>query len=263
MDEEDAAKRAENVPIEIAAASIDFDRMHRTWVLGQLLGFEASAPGRPGSRLNDLVLAAGHAQEPDGNFYPPRVPWVTARVLLGLVAAGNTTNSSRSVQQACQWLRRPYPEGPYKAGAWEGGTGTWNSTVETTAMCLSALVRAGIPLDDPAIKAGKAYLLSQRAAWVQPGAEVDAANALQAYILTGGRWREVTAELMHLLSWARAREPWTRTSYLASESQAQSSTVAHVADSLVGILWATVKTELPILLEGIATEREAPSEPMR
>lgn len=260
MAEEDAVKQAENAPVEMTAASIDFDRVHRTWVLGQLLGFEASAPGRSSPPLEDLVAVAGHVQEPDGNFYPSRVPWVTARVVLGLVAAGHTASSSPSVKQACQWLRRPYPEGPYKAGAWEGGTGTWNSTVETTAMCLSALARAGIPLDDPAIKAGRAYLLSQRAAWVQPGAEVDAANALEAYILTGGRWREVSAELMHLLSWARDKEPWTRTSHLASESQAQSSAVALVANSLVGILWATVKAELPILLEGIATEREAPME---
>jgi hypothetical protein len=262
MDEEDAAKKAENASIEMSAASIDFDRVHRTWLLGQLLGFEAWAPGRSSPRLESLVAIAERVQEPDGNFYPARIPWVTARVVLGLVAAGNSVSSNRSVQQACQWLRRPYPEGPYKAGAWEGGTGTWNSTVETTAMCLSALVRAGVPLDDPAIKAGKAYLLSQRAAWVQPGAEIDAANALEAYILTGGRWREVSAELMHLLSWARDREPWTRTSDLASESQVQSSAVALVANSLVGILWATVKAELPILLEGIATEREAPVEPV-
>lgn len=258
---EDVAKKAEKAPVELPADSIDFDRMHRTWVLGQLLGFEGSAPSRCGSRVEDLVKAAERAQEPEGNFYPARVPWVTARVVLGLTAVGHTISSSRTVQQASQWLRRPYPEGPYRAGAWESGTGTWNSTVETTAMCLAALIRAGISLDDLTIRAGRAYLLSQRAAWIQPGAEVDAADSLEAYILTGGRWREVSAELMHLLSWARDREPWTRTSYLASESQAQSSAVALVANSLVGILWATVKAELPILLEGIATERDAPIEP--
>lgn len=257
MEEEDKLKAEAGEEVEVAADGIDFDRVHRTWVLGQLLGFEAAAPRRDRARIACLLEAARRQMEPEGNFYPARVPWVTARVVLGLAAAGDTFQSSDVVRQACDWLRRPSPEGPYDLGVWEGGTGTWNSAIETTSMCLSALVRAGVPLDDPAIRSGRSFLLSNRHLWVKAGAEVDAATALEAFILTGGRWREVRPELMRLLAWAQSKEPWTRTSLSALESQEQSSAVAQIANALVGILWATVKSELPLLFEGLAVRELA------
>jgi len=239
------------------ACDIDADRFHRTWVLGQLLGFEGTARERDDGRLNSLLAAAQSSQEPDGAFYPRRVPWVTARVVLGLAIAGESIRSSEVQSAACEWLRRPHPTGPLQLGSWESGTGTWNSTLQTTAMCLSALARAGVSTTDSAIKAGRSYLLSNRGDWVRPGNEMDAADSLQAYLLTGGRWREVSEELAFLLGWSRNPESWSQVNRLASESQDESSKIPNITSALIGIIWETVRAELPLLLEGLAIERDA------
>jgi hypothetical protein len=139
------------------ATAVDLDRTHRTWVLGLLLGFEATAPTRQPGRVAELVACASAAQDVDGWFYPPRIPWVTARVLLGLAAAGESVHTSTTVRAACDWLRTPSPSGPSRLGVWDSGTGTWNTSAVTSAMCLLALVKCGVavvPGDVPNAVAG-------------------------------------------------------------------------------------------------------------
>jgi len=63
-------------------STIDLDRFHRTWVLGLLLGFEASALQDEETRIARLRSIVREVQLPSGAFYPERVPWVTARVCL-------------------------------------------------------------------------------------------------------------------------------------------------------------------------------------
>ena len=120
-------------------------------------------------------------------------------------------------------------------------------------MCVNALIRCGVPATDQAVTAGTAYLLSKRDEWVRAGQEIDGAFAMETVLATRGRWREISSELAALLSWVRDREAWTRATQLASESHDESCKVAQIANSLVGIVWDTVKSELPLLLEGIAT----------
>ena len=235
------------------APEVDLDRFHRTWVLGLLLGFEAHARDRDEDRLVALKRSAAEQIDPEGWFYPARVPWVTARVLLGLGAAGESIHSNPAVRAACDWLRRPYPDGPYRSGAWESGTGIWNTTVSTTAMCVAALVGAGVSIDDPAVQAGKAYLLSKRSAWSQPDRELDARDVLQFYLVAGGRWRTVSDELQRLVAWARDPDTWSHVMDTASDSKDESSKVPAVTTALIGIIWSIVKAELPLLLEGLAT----------
>ena len=238
---------------EDLAANIDYDRMHRTWALGLILGFEGSARTPRAEELSRLKSIADAIQLPDGSFYPSRVPWVAARVLIGLAKAGESIRSNETVKRGCNWLRRAFPEGPYRFGTWESGTGTWNTTLGTTSMCVNALVRCGVPTTDPCVSAGTAYLLSKRDEWVRPGQEIDGAFAMETVLATRGRWREISNELAALLSWVRDREAWTQATQLASESHDESCKVSQIASSLVGIVWDTVKAELPLLLEGIAT----------
>ncbi len=234
------------------ADGIDMDRMHRTWVTGLLLGLEGAAPERQASRIETLKAIAATAQEPDGNFYPARVPWITARVILGLRSAGDSYESSDVVRRACDWLRSPSP-GPYSFGAWESGSGAWNSQLMTTAMCLAALGQAGVQMHEPVMVAGAAYLKSKRSDWGQPGSEIDTALVLEASLLAGERWRDVSADMSQLISWARDRSAWVETSRLAPDAGTESSKVAFIASELVAIVWAIVKRELAVLLEGVAT----------
>ena len=124
----------------------------------------------------------------------------------------------------------------------------------TTAMCLTALVYAGVSLDDPAVRGGVAYLRSQQGEWLAAGQEIDAVDAMETLILTGTRWREIQNHLLQVVAWARDRDAWRHASDSASESQDESSKVPAVANSLTALMWATVKSELPLLLEGLSVD---------
>jgi hypothetical protein len=243
------------------AQAMDMDRAHRTWVMGLLMGFEGTALVPDSERVKRLRACAAAAQDPlDGSFYPSRVPWVTARVVMGLAETGATISNDEVVRKACDWLRRPAPDGPYALGTWASGTGSWNSTVMTTAMCLLALLKAGVPTTDRAVRTAHAYVMDARADWSGPGAEIDAANCLEIALRVDASWRNVSSEISQVLSWARAREPWGNAAKLASDSQDESSKAPFVASALIGIIWTTVRNELPLLLESVAGREIADGE---
>ncbi len=241
-------------PYAEPAASIDLDRMHRTWVLGLLLGFEAGALARDPERRRQLLSAAQAAIEPGGFYYPKRVPWVTARVLMGLGAMGQSIHTSDVAREATNWLLTAAPNGPCQFGVWESGTGSWNTAEMTTAMCLTGLLRCGVPETHAMIVAGAAYLESRAAAWQEPTKELDAADALETRLLTGRHWLQGKRELSQLLDWGRDSGPWLRATDNAAVAQDESSKVPAMAASLVRIVWEIVRAEMPVLLEGVAIE---------
>jgi hypothetical protein len=118
---------------------------------------------------------------------------------------------------------------------------------------LLALVRSGVPQTDLPVRTGAAYLLENRPDWISPGNEIDAANAMEAALAVGSRWRDISRELAHLLTWASEREPWAHATDLASDSLDESSKAPFIASSLIGIVWDTLKAEMPLLLEGLAS----------
>jgi hypothetical protein len=251
MQEEE--NNGQGYPVHQMASAIDYDRMHRTWILGLLLGFEGSARSARPDLVAALKRAAESAQDADGAFYPSRVPWVTARVLIGLAKAGESIRTSEIVRKGCEWLRRRFPEGPCRFGTWESGTGKWNTTLGTTSMCVNALARCGVPVTDTAISLGTKYLLSKRTEWTMPGRENDGAFAMETVLAVGTRWRDISGELATLLAWVRDREPWAKAVKLASDMHDESCKVAQIANSMIGIVWDTVRAELPLLLEGVGT----------
>jgi hypothetical protein len=177
---------------------------YRTWVLGLLLCLEGSAPGslRDEDRLLQLFDKAKQAQDADGYFYPRRVPWVTARIVLGLCLVGYRKNNP-VVRQACDWLLRPPYEGGPLDGWWRSGTGSWNSAEATTAMCVTALLRAGYrPGEPPALRGALDWLRNQKSQWSRSGREVDQAQVLEA--LARGAdydqtWRDHVRQLLDTL----------------------------------------------------------------
>lgn len=247
MREEDELSGAATIP----ADQVDVDRFHRTWVLGLLLGFEGTALDPDSTRRAALLAMAARAQLPSGAFYPERVPWVTARVVLGLTALGEHAEASKVTDAACRWLRTRSPAGPYSFGVWRPGTGRWNTDLATTAMALLALGRAGVSPADTCVRRGAAFLRDSRAEWNVPGKEIDCAQAVEAALVLGGGWRDFASEIHGLSVWAKDIGAWARVTSLASEVQDESSKISAVAGALVGIIWATVRQELPVLFEGV------------
>jgi hypothetical protein len=234
-----------------AADQIDVDRFHRNWVLGLLLGFESRALDGRRDLVNALIAMAMASQEDSGAFYPRRVPWVTARVLLGAASCAHR-DADEVVVRAAGWLRSPRPHGPRSLGVWKPRTGRWNTDLQMTAMALLALGRAGFSASDPAIKSGLSYLRDGRGEWYRAGKEIDCAQAVEAALVLGGSWREYDSELRSLLEWARDARAWIHAGSLASVVQDESSKAPAVAASLISIIWETVRAELPLLFEGVS-----------
>ncbi|WP_143588233.1 hypothetical protein [Tersicoccus phoenicis] len=239
----------------IPGSDVDLDRFHRTWVLGLLLGFEGKAMDRDADRLRELLRMAEVSLDATGGYYPARVPWVTARVLIGLAACGRTVQVSEVATRAAGWLRTRPPAGPARiGGTWRSGTGTWNTDLQITALVLLSLGRAGVDPADRVVRSGLQRLRSGRSEWYRPGKEIDAAQGLEAALVLGGQWREYEAELRSLLQWCQDSRSWQGTRELASVSQDESSKVPAVASALIAVIWETVRSELPLLLQGLVGE---------
>ncbi|GAA2008696.1 hypothetical protein [Catenulispora subtropica] len=226
-----------------SAESINMDRFHRTWMLGILLTFENTAMLRDPGRAELLKAIAGQAQLASGAFYPERVPWLTARVLNGLWHGGDSRDTSAIVRDACEWLRRPVDDGGPFDGRWRSGTGSWNSDVLTTAMCMTALLHAGVPASDRCIRAGYGYLKEQMPEWRQPGREIDCAAAAEAIMLAGPDRREIYPAIVDLLIWVGNGDGD------GSVGEEESMKIPYVAEQVVWIVQGIVQRELEALLQ--------------
>ncbi|MEU4470944.1 hypothetical protein [Micromonospora sp. NPDC023888] len=241
------------------AEQLDTGRMYRSWVLGLLLGFEGSAPAvhQDQKRIDRLVEVAREAQEEDGNFYPARVPWVTARVVLGLCQA-NLRVDHPVVRDACNWLLRPVAEGGPFDNWWRSGTGSWNREEATTAMCLSALVRARVQMR-PEMKTAHARLMGREGEWTTEGREIDMAQVLEATLLCTGAangTREHLKTLFHRIATER------KSPALLSTAPEERLRIPFVAAQLADIVWRIVQLEsLKLFGDVINQGRPEPSEP--
>lgn len=251
MATEDKLERVSRPHDWMMAEMVDVDRFHRTWLGGLILCAEAAASqdARTPSRLADAMEAQ---QLEDGAFYPRRVPWSTGRVLLGLGACGRKVENSLPVRRAVDWLLRDRAEGgASQNGLWEGGTGTWNSVLETTAMIVIALLAVGLPSDDRRLSPAKSFLRSAKSEWATPGHELDGAQAVQASLELGTPWEEVAREAQQLSMWARGEALWRTATLSAAETLQESCRVAQIAQHLVHIGWTAIRTDLPVFLDAL------------
>jgi hypothetical protein len=229
------------------ADDVDIDRFHRGWMLGLLLCFEGAALIEDGDRIRRLQAIAAEVQDPDGFFYPRRVPWVTARVVLGLCATGLSYETSDVVRQACDWLLTPVEEGgAFDASWWRSGTGSWNRQEATTAMCLAALLHAEAPLTARQTMAA-AWLWTDQAQdqWGRPGREIDLALVVEATSLDGERWRDAYPLVRELLQWAveALRSPPPMTDVNEGDLR-----LPFVTYELMTFVWRLVNREFSVLL---------------
>ena len=253
MQEEDAERGLDLPTGWLPAAEVDVDKFHRTWVSGLILCTEAAAQYGDVS-LMKLALLVESEQVDSGAFYPERVPWCAARVLMGLAACGRTVDTSPAVARSVNWLLRDRADGGASSnGLWQSGTGRWNTTLETTCMVLLALGAVGHDCSDERLQIARAYLLSQRNRWTTPGKELDGALAIQALLDTGGSWEDVAPEAQTLSRWTKGEALWQSAVRSAKESLDQSCRVAQIASHLVSIGWTAIRTDLPAFLDALAS----------
>ncbi|MER5456038.1 hypothetical protein ABT008_14750 [Micromonospora sp. NPDC002389] len=258
MAEEDALLGAMPHLAGLTAEGLDHGRMYRNWVLGLLLGFEGAAPSQhqDQDRIDLLVEMATRAQEAEGNFYPARVPWVTARVVLGLCQADLRVDHP-VVRDACNWLLRQVDQGGPFENWWRSGTGTWNREEATTAMCLSALVRAGVPMR-PAMQVAHTWLMGREREWTVPGREIDLSQVLEATLLCT---ETATGTREHLQTlFQRMRTAMTGPTLLPTAPE-ERLRIPFVAAQLADTVWRIVQLEsLKLYGEVLNHQRTEPAE---
>jgi len=244
----------ESSPEQETALEIDIERFHKTWLLGLILGAEAAAE-RPAVPLEHLASLVEEQQlGGSGAFYPHRVPWVSARVLLGLAACGRSIDTSRVVSRIVEWLLLDRTKGGASSGGiWEAGTGSWNSPIETTALVILGVVRAGLDPSDVRLEQGREYLLSERANWEK----LEGAVAIEALLASGTKWEEIASDTARLAQRALDQSLWLRATLPADEILEQTCHVAQAATHLVGIGWTAIQADLEELLKAL----DLPTEP--
>jgi hypothetical protein len=246
MRAEDGKTGALEQHLRLSAENIDIDRFYRTWMLGILLTFENTAVSDDGARGAALIRIAEHHQLANGAFYPERVPWITARALNGLWHGNLTRHTSTMVDRACNWLRLPVEQGGPFDGRWHSGTGSWNSDVMTTAMCITALVHAGLGVNDPCVRSGYEYLKQEMPSWRLPGREIDCAAAAEAMLLVGQDQQEIYPVVVELLQWAGHGET------PSAPGGEESVKIPYVAEQVIWIVQRIVERELEALLRDVA-----------
>lgn len=181
---------------------------------------------------------------------------MTARVVLGLCQA-NLRVDHPVVRDACNWLLRRVAEGGPFDNWWRSGTGTWNRDEATTAMCLSALVRAGTPMHQ-AMETAHTWLMGREQEWTVAGREIDLSQVLEANLLcteaaTG------TRDHLQTLFQRVLRAMRTPTLPTAPEERLR---IPFVAAQLADIVWRIVQMEsLKLIGEVLNHGRPDPTEP--
>jgi hypothetical protein len=85
---------------------IDIDRFHANWACGLAIGAEAYVKDLSTDELTKLAIAVENRVVEGGYFYPSRVPWLSARVLMGLSLCGRNIENSHVVKKVADWLLR-------------------------------------------------------------------------------------------------------------------------------------------------------------
>lgn len=247
---------------EMLADNIDYNEFHDNWLLGLLLGFEGLAPDSDTVALKyKYIQCAKSMQCTDGSFYPSRVPWVTARVIMGLCQCG-LSYSNEIVRSACNWLiselktkeQMNWEIDELDCGGWRSGTGVWNSNEQITLMCLCALYSASYPVPrSQEIKQIVDQFWKCRSSltnmFKKKNTNLDVMWILDVMLYDERNLIDMSTELNHITSFLL--KDWKKASLSSEQKESESSDVSFMAKELLTIIWKLLSTNLDSLLDGL------------
>lgn len=104
-------------------SEFDCNCAHKNWLLGLIVGLKSELYQYQHEDLyNAAVSELFSRQTSQGGWYPTRIPWITARILIGLSQAGYTVandNVSRGISFLLEYIKA--------SNHWEAHTGGWNT----------------------------------------------------------------------------------------------------------------------------------------
>lgn len=226
---------------------IDFDcnMAHKNWVLGLTVGLkkELMAAGYEelyAKAVNELF----NAQDSDGFWYPRRVPWVTARIIIGLSQAGFRVNNNQHMKKAVNYLFEEL--GNYSF--WEAHTGGWNTIYETSSLCLEAIFKSGYECrNNHTILKVTNYLLQNKNEWMARNNEIDGSATACSLLKIVGIKKDLFKYITDLCE--RCIFESVRRNESLDFNQLQSCNTTQIASYTIELCWYILERDLPSLLE--------------
>lgn len=224
---------------------------HKNWVLGLIIGLkdELLLYGKEyiyNAALNDLFSS----QTLEGYWYPKRIPWVTARILIGLGKAGYSMNNHR-IMKGVQYLVNSLSDHCY----WEARTGGWNNIFETSSLCLEALSICGYD-----IKANKKvtnvvqYLEKYKKEWMSVNNEIDGTATACILLKLNGIKTNLLTYIRDLCN--RKVYEIINTTYELDYNNLQSCNTTQIAYYIIELCWYILESDLSTLLDDFLSRSE-------
>lgn len=241
MVEED--KQYQPVSFE-AGESFDAATAHKNWCLGMIVGLKDELTKRGHQKLYDAAIKdLFKTQNSSGYWYPRRIPWVTARIVIGLTQAGYSV-ANHHIQKAIGYFLDILGGKSY----WEAHTGGWNSIYETSALCLEAIFKSGFKIaNNNKIARVIKYLMENQADWMITGKEVDG-SATACCLSKIGRVDPGLLRYINSLCDGCIYDIVQENAHLDLDTQ-QSCKITQIAWYTTDFCWHIFEVNLPILLE--------------
>lgn len=229
--------------------SIDREEIHRNWLYGLLIGLKNILVDY-GYRdiINQVEDELIKSQDKSGYWYPKRVPWVTARILIGLAEAGYT------IQDKCIQSGIEYLTSIVRDCRWEAHTGGWNNVFETSSLCLEAFIKCGVDCDKDLPPGITDYLLNSSQTWMSKDYEIDGTTTACALLKILG----IQSPLLHYINELASRNIHNiiDMTYQLDYSNTQSCKTTQIAYYVIELCWYILERDMSSLLDSFITRSE-------
>ena len=239
MEQEDLS----NPPTEYEEAqTLNLELIHKNWLFGLLIGLKNVLIDYGHKELVDAVeKELLYAQDPEGFWYPKRVPWVSARIMIGLATAG-FSKSDECIQKGIEYLYNSST-----AYHWLAHTGGWNNEYETTSLCLEALIKSGEDCECEFLQKAANLLLSKSQVWMKPEYDIDGTTSACALLKILGVKQEMLSyiESLAVRNIHEIVDSFDQLDY----SQSQSCEITQIAYYCIELCWYLLEKDIPSLLD--------------
>lgn len=228
---------------------IDLIRIHRNWLFGLLIGLKNILIDYGYKEMiNAVESALINSQQNEGYWYPKRVPWVTARILIGLAEAGY------SKKDECIKRGVSYLISEVRNCKWEAHTGGWNNEFETSSLCLEALIKCGIDCEKDLPKDVANYLLRNSQIWMSKDCEIDGATTACSLIKILGIQDSLLSYINELAK--RNIHNIVGMTGRLDYNSVQSCKTTQIAYYVIELCWYILEKDISSLLDDFITRSE-------
>ncbi|MDR0752070.1 MAG: toll/interleukin-1 receptor domain-containing protein [Christensenellaceae bacterium] len=231
-------------------SEFDCASAHKNWVLGLIVGLKKELIDAGYESLYDnAIKELFRIQNSEGFWYPKRVPWVTARIIIGLSQAGYSVANDH-VKNAIDYFFNILGNNSF----WEAHTGGWNSIYETSSLCLEAIFRSGYyecNKQNEAVSRVTNYLLQNKGDWMAENNEIDGSATTCSLLKIVGIKKDLLQYITDLCE--RCIFNTVSENETLDFNQVQSCNTTQIASYIIELCWYIFERDLPSLLENFVS----------